>query len=458
MKKWISKHGPKAKDVASFSIIIPVGPEHPMARLNQVLPWESLLEIASRHRKLKCLRLVGRKPHLREMLGATVVRIVESCTLRKASDLMAHYAPARLLCGLQDSGWTPNFRTLSDFEILLGADGLSEINAVVLRAARQQGFLDVRGLCSDTTAQEARIPYPNEVGLMKSFADSVGRGLALLKGRIKTGRRGILKILKKIKKQVRTHRLFAKTSERKRKVETELLHLTRKLQKGLSAALEQASASKDRLTDQDLKSFLRLQKLQPVMQKLLPQIQYYISKGKVAKDKVVSLFLPEVRSIVRGKVGKTVEFGLKWGINQIRGGYISLYLLQGKAGEADWALEGIIHHQELFGLSPIEFGYDRGGWSEAHLEQIKKEGVKRVAVAPRGKAKWKVSRACRKRIIPERAQVEGKIGTIKRYGFNKPDAKTQHGMYRSARRSELRFNLTRFLKDLAVNQASVSAA
>ena len=90
----------------------------------------------------------------------------------------------------------------------------------------------------------------------------------------------------------------------------------------------------------------------------------------------------------------------------------------------------------------------RGGWSESHMDQMKNLRVKKVAVAPRGKEKWKVSKSCEDRLKCERAQVEGKIGTLKHYGFNKPEEKTTPGMKRAARRAELRFNLGKLYRDL----------
>jgi hypothetical protein len=42
----------------------------------------------------------------------------------------------------------------------------------------------------------------------------------------------------------------------------------------------------------------------------VPQIRYWLNTGYVAANKIVSLHIPELYAIVRGKVGKTVEFGL----------------------------------------------------------------------------------------------------------------------------------------------------
>jgi hypothetical protein len=66
----------------------------------------------------------------------------------------------------------------------------------------------------------------------------------------------------------------------------------------------------------------KLVQLRETMSKLLPQIRYWIRTGYVASGKIISLYIPQLYSIVRGKVGKTVEFGLSWGITRLSGGYL----------------------------------------------------------------------------------------------------------------------------------------
>ena len=44
--------------------------------------------------------------------------------------------------------------------------------------------------------------------------------------------------------------------------------------------------------------------------------------GFVANGKIINLHIPQLYAIVRGKVGKTVEFGLNWGITRLGGGYL----------------------------------------------------------------------------------------------------------------------------------------
>lgn len=441
------------------AIPLAIDPEHPMVRLSDVLDWEALVGIAEKRRERMITSPAGAKPHLRANVGAAVVRVMKSCTLQEAQDLIRNYLPARYLCDLHESDWTPDFRTLWDFEMMLGEEGLNEINLHVLGKAKENKFLDVRGLCSDTTAQEAKIPHPNEVGLMNGLAKSTEKAMGVLGRKAGALKKRILTRIVTIKKLVRKYRLFSKTKEVRKEVTQELLKLSQDLTGKIGKCLKEMEGSVvSSLKGHQKTAHNRLQRLRDIFQKLSPQIAYYLRCGKVAKNKIISLFQTELRSIVRGKAGKKVEFGIKWGVNQVRGGYISLFRMEGKKSEQDYMVEGVRHHEKIFGEIPEEYGYDRGGWSQSHMEEVERLGVKRVAVAPKGKAKWRVSDRCKKRMVNERAQVEGKIGTTKHYGLNKPEARTTQGMCRTARRAELRFNLTRFLKDMFLEVKKVQAA
>lgn len=81
------------------------------------------------------------------------------------------------------------------------------------------------------------------------------------------------------------------------------------------------------------------------------------------------------------------------------------------------------------------------------MDQIEDIGVKNVGVAPRAQAPWRVGPRVKSRLIQERAQVEGKIGTIKSYRFNQSKAKTNTGVQRSAFRAALCFNLKKLHRD-----------
>lgn len=443
------------------SVTIKVQKDHPLILVTASVDWEKYIERTKeiRRKKLK-MPHVGRSPHLRQMIGAVMLRALKRCTLLDAMDLMRHYAPARILCGLinekgEDCGWTPDYRSLWDFEQLLGPDGIADLTADLLRSARDFGFTDPKTLCADTTAQEASIPYPTEVGLMHSFAKTVQNILSTVKTGSTQVRDKIVSTIEDISKKVRKYRLFAKAPEKKQALTKSLLRLTKSLHSTATQLAGELKIAGQKLSAKGKRVSNRLSPLLQAVSKLMPQIKYFIKHGRPTSNKIISLFHSEVRSVVRGKVGKDVEFGLKWLVNRVRGGYVWIHIhssLQ-QVSDFDYAVQAIDEHIALFGAPPKDFGFDRGGWSEPHIKKIKDKGVKRIAIAPKGKAKWKVSNRCRKRMIKERAQVEGSIGCLKRTGFNRPQTKNTQGMLKSAQRAVLRLNLMNLVRDVKVAMA-----
>ena len=156
---------------------------HELLLLTDIVPWPDLIDTAVNVRASRVKGFSGPPPHYRELLGAVALMSVRSITYRQAEDLIAHYAPARYLCNLMDSTWQPDHITIFEFTQMLGPEGMDAINKQILLHAKTIGILDSSSLMSDTTAQEALIPYPNEVGLMKRFTDLVARNLKKVGGK-----------------------------------------------------------------------------------------------------------------------------------------------------------------------------------------------------------------------------------------------------------------------------------
>jgi len=192
------------------------------------------------------------------------------------------------------------------------------------------------------------------------------------------------------------------------------------------------------------------------MDRLLPQIRYWLRTGFVAADKIISLQIPELYSIVRGKVGKTVEFGLSWGITRLRGGFLLARLATNRRELQDtkFAVKGVEDHIALFGKAPRAWAYDRGGWSNANVVKLKKLGVKEVGLAPQGRAGWAVSESTRKKLVNERAKVEAGIGAVKssRYNFHRPRARSMRMMGAYGQMAVLGFNLNKLARGLAARE------
>lgn len=295
--------------------------------------------------------------------------------------------------------------TIFDFTKMLGDVGIAQINHSILSKAQILGIMNPSQLMSDTTAQEAKIPYPTETGLMMRFGQLVQKSVSGLGGKFRDIKDNVKEKVQEIKELVRNSHLFAKGKEQKGKVGRKIYHTV----KELHASLAEILATGSKLT----------------------------SKG-----------------------GKKVEFGLKWGISRLGGGFLQGFLLAGGQHAADqkFCLEALNQHQKIFGKAPTTFGFDRGGYSASNIKKAKKLGVINVGIAPTGKTPWVVSETLRKSIVRERAQVEGGIGTIKssRYGFNKPNAKSTAAMARCGQRAILGFNMRKLTREWSSMQSAAA--
>jgi hypothetical protein len=106
------------------------------------------------------------------LTGALLLRATRNTTYGETEDFIRYYAPARYLCGLSETEWSPDHNTICDFETLLGEDGVKLINEYAVKWAVAEKLADPSVAVGDTTAQEAAIPYPHEMRLMAAFMNT----------------------------------------------------------------------------------------------------------------------------------------------------------------------------------------------------------------------------------------------------------------------------------------------
>jgi hypothetical protein len=443
---------------------IPLPDNHPMVVLTDTVDWTEMEVRAEKIREKKLKNAAGRPPHLRVTLGALTFMAIRKVPYREAEEQIRYYAPARYLCGLTETDWTPDFTTVHDFAQLLGEDGVKLINEAVVKQAVALGLADTKVAVADMTAQEGAIPYPNEMGLLGGFI----RSLEAAAGKAgKSFKNFLVKARRKLqaaKDQVRKYRLFAK--DKTKKVKDKMLGqmaniiegITQQLGKTLAAAGEQAH----KLRGHAVVALRKLGELHETMAKLLPQIRYWLRTGYVASGKIINLHIPQLYSIVRRKVGKAVEFGLSWGITRLRGGFLLATVANAKADFTDstFAVRAVEDLVSLFGKAPRAYAYDRAGHSAENVARLGKLGVRDVGLAPRGCTPWQVEEKVKDRLVKERALVEGSIGTIKcpKYGFNRPAAHSAAMMGVCGQRAVLGLNLTKLLRGAAKKRGLALAA
>lgn len=203
---------------------------------------------------------------------------------------------------------------------------------------------------------------------------------------------------KAAKEKLRRHRLFAKTREGRLKLLKEMVGLVETTQARLAVALAAGGQAKERLVRYGKVAQAKAARLHETMKRLLPQVRHWMRTGKVATGKIINVHIPELYSIVRGKVGKAVEFGLKWGFTRLRGGFIlaKVSLDRGELTDTKFAVQAVEGCITLFDKAPRAYAYDRGGWSKENVARLKRLKVKQVGLAPPGAGavagQWEESR------------------------------------------------------------------
>jgi len=142
-----------------------------------------------------------------------------------------------------------------------------------------------------------------------------------------------------------------------------------------------------------------------------------------SKDKILSLYEPQTRVIVRHKAGAEVEFGNTLLLGETQQGVIIDWKLFEESAPADarLLLSSLDRIQKAFGQSPKAVGTDRGFDSQANRAGLKKRGIYN-ALCPREpqqlkkrNGSWKF-----KRLQKRRSQIEPRIAILKSNFLGQP--------------------------------------
>jgi len=152
--------------------------------------------------------------------------------------------------------------------------------------------------------------------------------------------------------------------------------------------------------------------------------QRLISDQQVeSKEKLLSLYEPETRVIVRHKAGAEVEFGNTLLLGETRQGVIIDWKLFEESAPADarLLLSSLDRIQKAFGLSPKAVGTDRGFDSQSNQAGLRKRRIYN-ALCPRApKELKKRNRSWKfKRLQKRRGQIEPRVAILKNNFLGQP--------------------------------------
>jgi len=423
-------------------VVVPSG--HRLITLYKSIPWARLMEeaIPILYDDHGIARHIGRELNLRAHLGAYLLQSVHGWTDRWCEEMLRYYIPARIFCGFNESSGALDHTRIEAFRNRFGKKGAQLFTKEMLEVAAEYGFTGPEDVDMDTTVQEAGITYPTEMKLMDGLLKTAHRLHRKLKEAGKKGIRGIKKGMAAFSKGYTEYRFFARSKEDKSKLIKASVEMVQEVLTEMAevkSAFEVLAGAKQAAAE-------RILDLGP---KLMKQILSWVQTGKVASNKIVSLWKEAPRAISKGKIGKGVEFGRKWVVNCYRGGYVLVTApKKTKISDQHCVEESLGLHAAHFSRTPDSFATDRGMWSGANIELCQQAGIKKIGIQPKGKAALLVSQQDHQMLKNRRAGIEPRIGHLKTCGLGRSKMKTDKGDLIAGHRSALAYNARHLMRDL----------
>jgi len=173
------------------------------------------------------------------------------------------------------------------------------------------------------------------------------------------------------------------------------------------------------------------------------QERMYKDKTHSVEERIVSISQPHIRPIVRGKAGKTVEFGAKVAISVVEGYVFVDEIEYDPFHEGNWLEFAILNYYKRFGCYPKEILADQI-YRDRYNRKLCKELQIRLQGKPLGRPPKNKPYDYELEDVGRRNEVEGKIGTLKtRYGLGRIRAKLEDTSVTAIHMAVFAFNLNK---------------
>ncbi len=329
----------------------------------------------------------------------------------------------RRFCHLSLEDRVPDDKTLIKLTTKYGKETLEELNDALVLKLKEAKVIRGRKFRTDTTVTEANIHYPTDSGLLADGIRVITRTVAKLR-KAKAGiGSGFVNHTRKVKKvclglcKLLKARI-SKDNARLVEAEEQLIEIAKKVIASGRRVRAQIDMFKekpiwvDRL-GQQLGGWLG------VTEKIVEQTEQVL-KGRLSlPHRVVSIFDTGARPIRRGKARVDTEFGRKVLIGETDHGIITTHkVFQENPADATLLKTAVRGHRRLFRKRLKAVAADRGFYSQANEEWLKKGSVKQVSIPVRGKVteqrRLEQKQPWFRRLQHFRAGSEGRISLLKR--------------------------------------------
>jgi transposase, IS5 family len=274
----------------------------------------------------------------------------------------------------------------------------------------------------DATVFESHIKYPTDQKLLWDCTEWVWEELSAL-----CERAGATTPRWKYGRQRERQVAFAK---RRKKTHRQRRKRTRELLRALGHVLQllQGVLNRGKSVVREVKAGF-FDKLRTVKTILAQQAYHYECPEKPVPGRIVSLYKPYLRPIVRGKENKPVEFGAKVHLSQVDGVNLVEHLSFSAFHEGVRLWRSVLKHQAQFGALK-QYAGDQIYATNANRRFLKKRGIASCFKKKGNDAADTAGQASQMRSILGKARatrLEGSFGNEKNhYLLHKVKARTQH--------------------------------
>lgn len=271
-------------------------------------------------------------------------------------------------------------------------------------------------LMLDATVTPSDIAYPTDLRLLnqgriitEKIIDKLYKPLkGQLEKKPRTDRKAARKSYLAVAKKKKTT-----GKERRKAIKKQLKYLERNL--GYIEELINQGSSVKLLTKKER------EKLEVVRELLRQQKWMYEENKKRIERRIVSIEQPYIRPIVRGKTGKSVEFGAKISISYVSGYVFLDYLEWENFNESKYLIEQVEKYYKYFGYYPESIHVDKIYRNQENRKYCREKGIRmsgpKLGRPPKNRSKEEAKQSQLDEKI--RNRVEGKFGEGKRrYGLD----------------------------------------
>jgi IS5 family transposase len=371
--------------------------------------------------------------YLRMMFLKVRYRLGYESLCREVSDSISW----RLFCRIDIDVRVPHPTALMKITTRCGEDTVLALNEALIAKAVEAKVVKTGKVRADTTVVSANVEYPTDSGLLATAVTKIGKLVRRIKaagGAVRTrfrdrSRSAVTKV----------HSIAAKLRPRGAQAKEEAQATVLRITGELADLAQRSSFDAYRILDNARRALRRVTgrtrgRLRRAINELSTTVErarrvIAQTRRRLAGDKpdsatrIVSLHDPDARPIVKGRLGKPVEFGYKAQVVDNEDGIVLDYTVEeGNPPDAPQLAPAIKRIKRRTGNAPRKVTADRG-YGETKVEQNLHElGVETVAIPRKGQPgrarREHEHRPAFRRLIKWRTGSEGRISHLKhRYGW-----------------------------------------